>query len=235
MPEGHSLELAARRLAPIVGQHGAGRPPGRRGGDRDRGPRQASPDPRRRRSQRRCSPGYARPRSATRPGQRAHHARAAPRGDANQCGRCGAGRHHPHRPQRPASGAWPRSAARPLRHASVSAPGAADRAAGGRNAARPAGARGHRQHRSLRGAAHRGGRSVRVGGSALGSNAAAAGGCARERCFGPASTTAEGSSSRVYRRAGRPCPRCGDAIASRPVGEQRRRLYWCPGCQVRAG
>jgi formamidopyrimidine-DNA glycosylase len=39
--------------------------------------------------------------------------------------------------------------------------------------------------------------------------------------------------SRVHRRAGRPCPRCGGPIASRPLGEQRRRLYWCPGCQVR--
>lgn len=39
----------------------------------------------------------------------------------------------------------------------------------------------------------------------------------------------------VYRRVGRPCRRCGGAIASRPVGEQRRRLYWCPGCQVQRG
>ncbi len=36
----------------------------------------------------------------------------------------------------------------------------------------------------------------------------------------------------IYRQAGRPCPRCRTPIASRPVGEQRRRLYWCPGCQV---
>ncbi len=37
----------------------------------------------------------------------------------------------------------------------------------------------------------------------------------------------------IYRRAGRPCPGCRRPIESRPVGEQRRRLYWCPGCQVR--
>jgi formamidopyrimidine-DNA glycosylase len=38
----------------------------------------------------------------------------------------------------------------------------------------------------------------------------------------------------IYRRAGQPCPRCHHPIESRPVGEQRRRLYWCAGCQVRA-
>jgi endonuclease-8 len=37
--------------------------------------------------------------------------------------------------------------------------------------------------------------------------------------------------SRVHRRAGRPCPRCRTPIASRAVGEPHRRLYWCPGCQ----
>ena len=37
--------------------------------------------------------------------------------------------------------------------------------------------------------------------------------------------------ARVHRRAGRPCPRCRTPIASRAVGEPRRRLYWCPGCQ----
>jgi endonuclease VIII len=37
--------------------------------------------------------------------------------------------------------------------------------------------------------------------------------------------------ARVYRRAGRPCPRCGAPVAARSLGEQRRRLYWCPACQ----
>jgi endonuclease VIII len=36
---------------------------------------------------------------------------------------------------------------------------------------------------------------------------------------------------RVYRRAGRPCPRCGEAIRSRGLGDANRTAYWCPGCQ----
>jgi endonuclease VIII len=35
----------------------------------------------------------------------------------------------------------------------------------------------------------------------------------------------------VYRRAGRPCPRCGTPIASRGQGDANRTAYWCPGCQ----
>ena len=37
---------------------------------------------------------------------------------------------------------------------------------------------------------------------------------------------------RVYRRAGRLCPRCGGIIRSAPQGENARTAYWCPGCQV---
>jgi endonuclease-8 len=37
---------------------------------------------------------------------------------------------------------------------------------------------------------------------------------------------------RIYRRAGRPCPRCGTPISSAPQGEQRRTSYWCPACCV---
>jgi endonuclease-8 len=38
---------------------------------------------------------------------------------------------------------------------------------------------------------------------------------------------------RVYRRAGRPCPRCGTMISSRPLAaELPRTTYWCPRCQV---
>src|SRR6266508_221882 len=33
----------------------------------------------------------------------------------------------------------------------------------------------------------------------------------------------------VYRRAGRPCPRCGAVIRSRGQGDQNRTAYWCPG------
>lgn len=36
---------------------------------------------------------------------------------------------------------------------------------------------------------------------------------------------------RVYRRAGRPCPRCGGRIRSRGQGDANRTAYWCPGCQ----
>ncbi|HEY1237046.1 MAG TPA: zinc finger domain-containing protein, partial [Solirubrobacterales bacterium] len=36
----------------------------------------------------------------------------------------------------------------------------------------------------------------------------------------------------VYRRAGRPCPRCGTIILSRAQGDAARTTYWCPGCQA---
>ncbi len=35
----------------------------------------------------------------------------------------------------------------------------------------------------------------------------------------------------VYRKAGRPCPRCGTPIESRGQGEANRIAYWCPACQ----
>jgi endonuclease-8 len=35
----------------------------------------------------------------------------------------------------------------------------------------------------------------------------------------------------VYRRASRPCPRCGTPILSRGLGELNRTAYWCGGCQ----
>jgi endonuclease-8 len=35
----------------------------------------------------------------------------------------------------------------------------------------------------------------------------------------------------VYRRAGRPCSRCGAPIRSRPQGDDARMAYWCPTCQ----
>ena len=35
----------------------------------------------------------------------------------------------------------------------------------------------------------------------------------------------------VYRRAGRPCPRCATPIRSRGQGDDNRTAYWCPGCQ----
>jgi endonuclease-8 len=36
----------------------------------------------------------------------------------------------------------------------------------------------------------------------------------------------------VYRRARRPCPRCGTPIAARGLGERNRTAYWCPACQT---
>jgi len=36
---------------------------------------------------------------------------------------------------------------------------------------------------------------------------------------------------RVYRRKGRPCPRCGEVIRSWPLGDAARMAYWCAGCQ----
>jgi endonuclease-8 len=36
----------------------------------------------------------------------------------------------------------------------------------------------------------------------------------------------------VYRRAGRPCRRCGTLIRSASVGRPPRTLYWCPRCQA---
>ncbi|MDX6437608.1 MAG: endonuclease [Gaiellaceae bacterium] len=39
------------------------------------------------------------------------------------------------------------------------------------------------------------------------------------------------SQHRVYRRAGRPCRRCGTIVRSRGQGDDNRTAYWCPGCQ----
>jgi endonuclease VIII len=39
---------------------------------------------------------------------------------------------------------------------------------------------------------------------------------------------------RVYRRAGRPCPRCGMPVESRGQGDDNRMAYWCPNCQAQA-
>ncbi len=38
--------------------------------------------------------------------------------------------------------------------------------------------------------------------------------------------------NKAYRRAGRPCPRCGETIRSRGQGDANRIAYWCPGCQA---
>ena len=39
----------------------------------------------------------------------------------------------------------------------------------------------------------------------------------------------------VYRRAGRPCRRCGTIVRARGQGDANRTAYWCPGCQAGGG
>ena len=36
----------------------------------------------------------------------------------------------------------------------------------------------------------------------------------------------------IYRKAGRPCPRCRTAITARGQGDANRTAYWCPTCQT---
>jgi endonuclease-8 len=47
-----------------------------------------------------------------------------------------------------------------------------------------------------------------------------------------AAATSGRQPKRVYRRAGRPCPRCGTPIRSRAQGDSARITYWCPACQA---
>jgi endonuclease-8 len=47
-------------------------------------------------------------------------------------------------------------------------------------------------------------------------------------------SAADGNQTRdiqVYRRSGRPCPRCGERILERGMWEDNRTTFWCPGCQ----
>jgi endonuclease-8 len=37
---------------------------------------------------------------------------------------------------------------------------------------------------------------------------------------------------RIYKAAGRPCPRCGELVRSGGQGDDNRTTYWCPGCQM---
>lgn len=36
----------------------------------------------------------------------------------------------------------------------------------------------------------------------------------------------------VYERGGRPCPRCGERVRSRRIGDGARTVWWCPRCQA---
>lgn len=51
----------------------------------------------------------------------------------------------------------------------------------------------------------------------------------------PEATPDERPGLAVYGRNGQRCPRCGDTVEVRRLGEQGRLLYWCPGCQVHRG
>jgi endonuclease-8 len=54
---------------------------------------------------------------------------------------------------------------------------------------------------------------------------------ARPRMQRSASTGGFEDQTRVYRQAGRPCPRCGVRIEARGQGDENRTTFWCPGCQ----
>ncbi len=74
---------------------------------------------------------------------------------------------------------------------------------------------------------------------------------ARPRMLRSASTGDQSADLRVFRRQGRPCPRCGTRIQARaggfgrspsgpakdgvaprhPAGDDNRTTFWCPGCQ----
>ena len=47
-----------------------------------------------------------------------------------------------------------------------------------------------------------------------------------------ASVDGERTARAVYRKAGRPCPRCGTPISSGGLGDANRTAYWCPACQA---
>ena len=52
---------------------------------------------------------------------------------------------------------------------------------------------------------------------------------ARERMR--AAVAGERTPRAVYRRPGRPCPRCGTPISSGRLGDANRTAYWCRSCQ----
>jgi endonuclease VIII len=51
----------------------------------------------------------------------------------------------------------------------------------------------------------------------------------------PGGRPAPGARLWVYRRAGRPCRRCGTLITARRHGDLPRTTYWCPRCQAPPG
>ena len=56
---------------------------------------------------------------------------------------------------------------------------------------------------------------------------------ARRLLEGSASHAPGRAPLRIYRRSGRPCPRCGTVVRSAPLrGDIPRTTYWCPACQA---
>jgi endonuclease-8 len=53
----------------------------------------------------------------------------------------------------------------------------------------------------------------------------------RERMARSATHGFDARDSRIFERAGRPCPRCGATVRRRGQGDDNRRVFWCPGCQ----
>jgi endonuclease-8 len=53
----------------------------------------------------------------------------------------------------------------------------------------------------------------------------------RPRMQRSASTRGFDDETRVYRRTGRPCPRCATPVSARGQGDENRTTFWCAGCQ----
>ncbi len=53
----------------------------------------------------------------------------------------------------------------------------------------------------------------------------------RPRMLESASSGDQSADLRVFRRHGRPCPRCGTRIQARGQGDDNRTTFWCRGCQ----
>jgi endonuclease VIII len=54
----------------------------------------------------------------------------------------------------------------------------------------------------------------------------------RPRMQESARTGDQSAGLRVFRRNGRPCPRCATTIRARGQGDDNRTTFWCPGCQL---
>ena len=105
-------------------------------------------------------------------------------------------------------------------------------ATAGRGARRPAGRRRHREHVARRDALARAVVSVGRGRRRHDAELREALTWARNEMRAAVLDARPRRS--VYRKAGRPCPRCGEPIRSRGLGDANRTAYWCPACQPTA-